>query len=109
MSNQCFVSRFAGATVPAKSFIRSTYSRAVLVTMKAFEVKGQFMISRRKWQPFALEIASADEKAAVEKTFALIGSRHKVKRKFVKIDGVKALKNEEVSDHSVKHLLEAAK
>ncbi len=38
-----------------------------------------------------------------------MGSRHKVKRKFVKIDNVKSLKNEEVSDHAVKHLLEAKK
>ena len=67
------------------------------------------MISHRRWQPFALEVASKDEPSAVEKTMALLGSRHKVKRKFVKIDGVKALKAEEVSDHAVKHLLEARK
>jgi ribosomal protein L20A (L18A) len=75
--------------------------------MKAFEVSGQFMISRRKWQPFALEVAALDEGAAREKTLALMGSRHKVKRKFVQIDDVKSLKLEEVSDHVVKHLLEA--
>lgn len=77
--------------------------------MKAFEVKGQLMTSHRNWKQFTLEVASADEKAAVEKTMALMGSRHKVKRKFIKIDGVKALKNEEVSDQAVKHLLEAKK
>jgi large subunit ribosomal protein LX len=77
--------------------------------MKAFEVKGEFRISKRRWQPFALEVASADEKAAVEKTFALIGSRHKVKRKFVKIDGVRSMKPEEVSDHAVKYQLGADK
>ena len=77
--------------------------------MKAFEVKGQFRISLREWQPFALEVASLDEKAAVEKSLALIGSRHKVKRKFVKIENVKALKPEEVTDHAVKYLLGAKK
>lgn len=77
--------------------------------MKAFEVKGQFRISPREWQPFALEVASVDEKAALEKSLALIGSRHKVKRKFVKIDGVRPLKLEEVTDHSVKYLLGAKK
>jgi len=65
------------------------------------------MISHRRWQPFAMEVASKDEPAAVEKTMALLGSRHKVKRKFVKIEGIKSLKAEEVSDHAVKHLLEA--
>jgi ribosomal protein L20A (L18A) len=32
-----------------------------------------------------------------------------VKRRFVKIEGLKALKPEEVSDHAVKYLLEAKK
>lgn len=77
--------------------------------MKAFEVKGQFRISLREWQPFAIEVASPDEKAALEKSLALIGSRHKVKRKFVKIEGVKPLKLEEVTDHAVKYLLGAKK
>ena len=73
--------------------------------MKAFEVKGQFMMSRRAWQPFAMEVAADDESAAKEKTMALIGSRHKVKRKFVEIEGVRVLKPEEVSDQVVIHLL----
>ena len=77
--------------------------------MKAFEVKGQFRLSLREWQPFALEVASLDEKAAVEKSLALIGSRHKVKRKFVKIENVRSLKPEEVTDHAVKYLLGAKK
>jgi len=77
--------------------------------MKAFEVSGQLMISLRRWQPFAIEVAALDEKAAVEKTMALMGSRHKVKRKSVKIQNVKSLKSEEITDHVVKHLLEAKK
>ncbi len=77
--------------------------------MKAFEIKGQFIMSHRRWQSFTIEVASADEKAALEKAMALMGSRHGIKRKFIKIDNVKSLKNEEVSDHAVKHLLEAKK
>lgn len=77
--------------------------------MKAFEVKGEFMGSRRRWQPFSLEVASPDEGAAVEKTLALMGSRHKIKRKLVRIEGVRALKAEEVTDSAVKHLLGAKK
>lgn len=77
--------------------------------MKAFEVSGQFMISHKKWQPFAMEVAAADEDGAREKTLALLGSRHKVKRKGVLIAGVKSLKHDEVKDNLVKHLLEAKK
>ena len=74
--------------------------------MKAYEIKGAFRISVRDWQPFKIEVASADEPAAVEKAFSLIGSRHKVKRQFVKIEGVRAMKAEEITDHQVKYLLE---
>ena len=74
--------------------------------MKAYEVKGQFRISVRQWQPFTIEVATADENAAVEKTFSLIGSRHKVKRQFVRVDGIRALKPEEITDHQVRHILE---
>ena len=75
--------------------------------MKAYEIKGAFRISVRDWQPFTIEVASADESAAVEKTFSLIGSRHKVKRQFVRIEGVRALQTDEITDHQVKYLLEA--
>jgi large subunit ribosomal protein LX len=74
--------------------------------MKAYEIKGAFRISVRNWQPFTIEVASADEPAAVEKVFSLIGSRHKVKRQFVKIEGVRAMNAEEITDHQVKYLLE---
>ncbi len=73
--------------------------------MKAFEVSGQFMMSHKKWQPFAIEVAAADEGGAREKTMALMGSRHKVKRKFIQIADVKAMRAEEVTDQAVKHLL----
>lgn len=73
--------------------------------MKAFEVKGKLKVSKKSWQPFAIEVASPNEKAAIEKTMALMGSRHKVKRKFIRIDGVKSLKAEDVTDHAVRHLL----
>ena len=63
------------------------------------------MTAHRNWQPFALEVAADDEKSAVEKTMALMGSRHKLKRKFLQIEGVKSLGSEEITDQAVKHLL----
>ena len=55
-----------------------------------------------------MEVASADEAAAVEKTMALIGSRHRVKRPLVKIEMVTLVKPEDLKDPRVKHLLEAS-
>ncbi len=73
--------------------------------MKAFEISGKFMMSLHRWQKFAIQVAALDEKSAMEKTMALMGSRHKVKRKSVDIQNVKTLKLEEVTDNVVKHLL----
>ncbi|UCE81556.1 MAG: 50S ribosomal protein LX [Methanobacteriota archaeon] len=73
----------------------------------AFEVKGEFRKTTRGWQNFTIEVASKDEDAAIEKTFSLMGSRHGVKRQFIRIGGVKTLKPEEITDHRVKYLLEA--
>jgi ribosomal protein L20A (L18A) len=73
--------------------------------MKAFEISGELMMSLHRWQPFAIQVAAQDEKSALEKTMALMGSRHKVKRKSIKIQNVKSLKLEEVTDNVVKHLL----
>ncbi len=75
--------------------------------MKAYEIKGEFRISVREWQPFTIEVACADEPAAIEKAFSLIGSRHKVKRQFVRIGGVRPIAAEDVTDHQVKYILEA--
>jgi large subunit ribosomal protein LX len=74
--------------------------------MMAFEVKGQFRISVKDWQRFTIEVASEDETAAVEKTFALMGSRHNVKRQFVRIEDVKTLTLEDITDQRVKYLME---
>ena len=75
--------------------------------MIAFEVKGQFKASARNWQNFTIEVASVDEAAAVEKTFSLMGSRHRVKRQFVRIEAVRILSPEEITDQRIKYLLEA--
>lgn len=76
--------------------------------MKAYEIKGEFRISVREWQPFTIEVASADEPAAVERVLSIMGSRHKVKRQFVKINGVRPMTAEEVTDHQVRYILEGS-
>ena len=82
--------------LPAKSCIGMT-------DMKAFTVKGTFKISERKWQSFGIEVASADEGAAKEKTLALLGSRHRVPRRLVRIETVTPLADSDIKDPVVKH------
>ena len=52
-----------------------------------FRVEGMFRMGER-WQKFAKEIDAGSEEEAVEKTYSLLGSNHKVKRVHVKIGKV---------------------
>lgn len=65
--------------------------------MKAFTVTGSFKMGR-KFQKFSKEIAANDEKMAVEFVLSDIGSKHSVKRYNIKVEGVAALKPDDISN-----------
>ena len=77
--------------------------------MKAFRATGSFMISKqnylRREQPFSIEIAAIDEADASHKIISTIGSRHNVTRRQVKVTEIVPLKNEDVTNLVVKHLI----
>ena len=73
--------------------------------MKAFRVMGQFEMARR-YVPFTKEIACETKEEAVENIQSRLGSKHRVKRKKIKIESVRELKPEEVEDTYVKERLE---
>ncbi|OPY37570.1 MAG: 50S ribosomal protein L18Ae [Methanoregula sp. PtaU1.Bin051] len=54
---------------------------------KMFEVKGTFMMGE-EWRPYTRIVAAPNEKQARERTFATIGSKHNLKRRYIKIDAV---------------------
>lgn len=74
-----------------------------MIDMKAFVVKGTFKISERSWQSFTIEIASTDEAAAREKILTILGSRHRVPRRLVKIETVMPLADDAITDDIVRH------
>ncbi len=55
-----------------------------------FEVKGTFLMGE-DWMPYTKVIVAPNEKQAQERTFAVIGSKHNLKRRYIKIDAVKAV------------------
>ncbi len=73
--------------------------------MKAFRISGRFRMGRA-WQPFSKELAAADEPAAREKLFSLLGSQHGVPRKYVSITTVVEVPSDQVESHAVRHELE---
>ena len=58
-----------------------------------FEIKGRLKggIIGEKWNSFTKVVESQSEKNAIEKIYSLMGSKHGLKRGYIKIDGVKAV------------------
>lgn len=68
---------------------------------KVYRVKGSFLMGR-KYQTFTKEVMASDPK---EKIYSDFGSRHKVKRRKIKIEDVKMLKNDEITDRVLKQMV----
>jgi len=56
-----------------------------------FEVSGIFKMGER-YQTFKLQVNAKNEKLAVEYAISRLGSNHKCKRRFIKIQEVKRVK-----------------
>ncbi|HJW28337.1 MAG TPA: 50S ribosomal protein L18Ae [Saprospiraceae bacterium] len=73
--------------------------------MKAFKVTGEINKPRLS-TPFVRELIADKSEHAVEKVYAEIGSRHRVKRYHIKISGVKEVTAEEIVNPVLKKLME---
>ncbi|OPX68105.1 MAG: 50S ribosomal protein L18Ae [Methanoregulaceae archaeon PtaB.Bin056] len=52
-----------------------------------FEVKGDFRMGD-EWRPYRKVIRAPNEAQAKERTFALIGSKHRLKRSYITVQSV---------------------
>ncbi len=50
-----------------------------------WRVKGVFRMGKR-WVKFEKEIEAPSEKLALEKILSILGSKHKVKRRYIKVE-----------------------
>jgi len=72
--------------------------------MNAYRATGQFKTGKFTWQKYSIEVAADNEAAVAEKVLSTLGSRHKLKRPQIKIDEIKGLKAEEITDPTVSFL-----
>jgi large subunit ribosomal protein LX len=72
--------------------------------MKAFKVTGEINKPELK-TPFAREVIADKSEHAVEKIYADIGSRHRVRRCHIKIISTKELNADEIEDPVVKKVV----
>lgn len=67
-----------------------------------FRVSGSFRTGHHD-QPFSKEIVAESEARARETMLSLIGSKHGVPRRLIRVDSVAAVKPDEIRDAVVRH------
>ncbi|MFQ5887247.1 MAG: 50S ribosomal protein L18Ae [Candidatus Hydrothermarchaeales archaeon] len=72
---------------------------------KVFRITGKFRMGE-DMQPFTKEFQAASKENVIEKIYADLGSKHKVKRGKIKIEEVKEIKPEEAEDQVIKAMSE---
>ena len=75
--------------------------------MKVFRVTGEIKKPNLK-TPFAKEVIADKQEHAVERVYAEIGSRHRVKRVHIKIAGAKEISGDEIENPVLKKLVTGA-
>jgi large subunit ribosomal protein LX len=73
-------------------------------TMKTFRVTGEIKKPRLS-TPFVREMLAEKSEHAVEKVYAEIGSRHRVKRVHIKITSAKEISAEEIENPILKKIV----
>lgn len=60
---------------------------------KQFEVKGTYQ-EKEAWKPYTKVLTAPNEKQAQERIYNLIGSKHRLKRMYIKIETITECKGE---------------
>lgn len=76
--------------------------------MKPYVVEGYYPIPGGR-QKFRKEVAAESDRDALERVYSLIGSNHKVKRRFIRILSVKEIRPDEAQNPLVRYLIRGDK
>ncbi len=68
--------------------------------MKAFRAHGSYRAGKKD-QPFSVDLVATDEEDAMERLLSTFGSRHRVTRRFILVDGIAEIEPESSSAPSV--------
>lgn len=78
--------------------------------VKIYRVCGQMFLHRLgEWRKFTIEVLATRPEHAVERVLSELGSRHKVKRKHIRISKVEEANEEEVKNALIKELIKLDK
>jgi ribosomal protein L20A (L18A) len=74
------------------------------VALSVFKVTGSFKI-RKKSQTFSKEVLKENKQKAEEYILSVLGSKHHLKRKEIKITNIEKIPTDQVSDMIIKQML----
>ena len=72
--------------------------------VKVYRVRGRMLLSHDsfpEWRPFTVYVRALKPEHALEKVYSDLGSRHKLRRRHIKIEEVREVPLEEVEDLTV--------
>jgi large subunit ribosomal protein LX len=72
--------------------------------MKPYRISGTFLMGDA-WSPFKKEVAAKDQVDAVKRLYSDLGSKHRVKRRNIRITSVEELPKDQVQDQIVGFLI----
>lgn len=78
-----------------------------MVNVKIYRISGRMLISHDRlptWQEFSIEVRAVKPEDAVEKVLSELGSRHKLKRRHIRIEEIKEISLEEVENPQIRAL-----
>lgn len=80
--------------------------------MKAFRIKGKFFmgrsVMRNNWQRFSKEVAGLNEEKAKERLYSELGSKHRIKRRNIKIEEIAEITEDEITNSKVKYAVSSS-
>ena len=74
--------------------------------MKAFKVTGTYR-NRPGMQKFSKEVAAKGKDEAVEAIISVIGSKHRAKRREIKVESVTEIKKDDITNQVVLHRIQS--
>ena len=77
-----------------------------MAKMRVYRVSGTFPMGMVKNQRFSKDVLGSSKEDAMERVYSDLGSKHKVKRRFINIEEVKEIKPDDISDPVIKYLME---
>uniref|UniRef100_A0A7J3ZJ60 Large ribosomal subunit protein eL20 n=1 Tax=Fervidicoccus fontis TaxID=683846 RepID=A0A7J3ZJ60_9CREN len=78
-----------------------------MVSVKLFRISGRMLVSHDRmpeWRKFTVELRAVSVKDALERVYSELGSRHKLRRKHIRVERIEELPPDEAVSRDLAEL-----